>query len=265
MSDQQELITEDEAETTTNAEGEAYHEVPAVRETRAPVQYDNPLFSMASDPGVDIDKLKELIAMKEREEDRQCKREFDRHFSEMQRDYVPVGRTAERKDDAGNVVSKYAKLGSILKVYNPILAKHGFSHRFSQQEAEDGGLVITCHLSGHGHTESASFKMPVNPATKFANSLQQVGTSNSYGQRYAFCAVTGLYLEDDDDGQSMTFEDGVKYADYINALEAETNLDSLKETGKRYHDELKTKDPQGDKVILAVYKRRKEELEHAAG
>jgi len=229
--------------------------LPAVRE------YDDELLRVSADPNVDIDKLRAVLDMKIQMEDREAKRTFYEHFAAMQAELEAVPRDSIIKNRDGTVRSKYGKLGAMLKVARPILSKHGFSYHFGHETLDNGQRRIWAYLNGHGHEESASFDMPLEKGDASANDLQKVGTTDTYGKRYAFQAVTGWYLEDDDDGNSWTMDDGVKYAEYIHAIQAENDIDALRKLGKECHQKLKAEhDDHGASLVLSVYNKRKAEL-----
>ena len=79
------------------------------------------LLQMAISKDLDVDKLAKLIELKVKEEERQCKKDFDFHFAEMQKEFSPILRT--KKGDKG----MYAPVDVLVKQYSPIISKHGFS------------------------------------------------------------------------------------------------------------------------------------------
>jgi len=225
---------------------------------------EDPIFRLA-EKGIDMDKLERLIAMRERQEDRENKRAFDLHFAEMQHAFSALGPAPKTKDVENKY--KYAPINTLVKHYGRTIAEHGFSFRFYETTLDDGRLQVFVDISGHGHTTTNSKVMPgYEPDTggqsgkKIMNVLQAEGVRSTYGQRYVFIAGLGLVSENDDtDG--LGFAEGVKYADYINALQAETDIADLREMGKNYYDQLKSeKDHAGAEVILAIYNKCKAAL-----
>lgn len=159
-----------------------------------------------------LDALDKLIAMKNAEEDRANKREFTLHFSEMQREFPPVFRDGSVKGKDGSHKYNYISLDAILKVYSPIIAKHGFGFRWTEEEVKEGKEKrVWCIVSGFGHEERTYVDIPVMGATDFTNAIQQRGSSTSYGKRYSFMNLFGVIVADEDD-DGATFEDGLKIA-----------------------------------------------------
>ena len=218
----------------------------------------DPIFALA-EKGVAIDQLERLIAMRERQEEREAKKGFELHFAEMQAEFTPVKRS--KKGDK----SSYAPIEEMQRQYGAIIARHGFSYRFPEKELEDGKLEVTLVISGYEHSETNSKILPAYEPDKggqsgksIMNPLQAEGTRSTYGQRYAFIAGFGITMEDMDTDGALTFEMGAAYPEYINAILAEKTLEGLRETSKRFHDELKAKkDYDGAQAMLSLYNREK--------
>ncbi|ADX42573.1 ERF family protein [Tetrasphaera phage TJE1] len=168
-----------------------------------------------------VEMLDKIIALKNAEEDRAAKIEFDRHFAEMQKDYEPVRRSTKGQ------FGVFADLNAILSTYGPILARHGFSTSWEEEEIPEkpGWKRIWNLISGYGYTKRAKFDCPPAPAldggAKGANVIQLQGIQTSYGKRYSFNSNAGVILTDEDkDGGS--FEDGVKLGQYIQLIREAT-------------------------------------------
>jgi len=191
------------------------------------------LVAYAVEQKLDITTLKELIAMKNAEEDRAAEREFGERFSKMQLDYEPVFKAKK------GYLNSYATLDQILAVYAPILAKHGFSYRFAEERLDEEGKKdwkrIWCHVSGFGHTKSTYFDTPLLPMLgknekgeqKGANEIQNQGIQSSYGQRYAFKACVGVITTDEDTDGNFTFENGVQYSQEISLMREAQTIEEL--------------------------------------
>lgn len=149
-----------------------------------------------------IEALERYIALREREEARQSKLEYDRHFSEMQAEFGSAKRTKE------GYGYKYAPIEELQKEYGPIIAKHGFSYRWNEEKIE-GGKRCTMTVSGWGHSESNSFDIPTMEAPvnregkKTSNAVQVAGGMSTYGRRYTFIAGFGVIIEDEDPDAEM--------------------------------------------------------------
>lgn len=205
-----------------------------------------------------LDMLERVIALKNAEEERAAKIDFDRHFAEMQKDYEPVRRSTKGQ------FGVFADLNAILSVYGPILAKHGFSTSWEEEDIEGkpGWKRIWNLISGYGYTKRVKFDCPPPPKLglndkgeqKGANDIQLQGIQSSYGKRYSFNSNAGVILTDEDrDGG--TFEDGVKLGQHIALIrEAQTQA----ERKAAYMSAIQGKDlTDREKAIIADESRRR--------
>lgn len=231
-------------------------------ETRGPVEAPvqdrgDSLIRLAIDKNVDMDRLQRLIDMKHEEEERQAKREFDAHFALMQADFRPVART--KQGDKG----KYAPLDELQKEYGPIISRHGFSYRWSEEPIAEGGLRVLLTVSGYGHSVTNYKDLPKYEPDKIGgtekrimNAMQAEGVRSSYGRRYTFIAGFGLIIEDEDTDAS--FEDGVKYSDVVLQIQSASKA-TLLDVWKAVYEQYKT-DSRALKILQAEYSKRKKEL-----
>jgi hypothetical protein len=150
------------------------------------------LIALAIEHGADVDKLEKLIALKNQEEERAAKKEFDIHFTDMQAEFTAV---AKSKQGHGY---KYAPIEVLQKHYNEGITSHGFSYRW-REEAVDTGKRCIMRISGWGHAEENSFDIPKLQGTNRMNDVQAAGAMSTYGRRYTFVAGFGVIIEDEDD------------------------------------------------------------------
>jgi hypothetical protein len=152
----------------------------------------NDLVALVADKPNGVEIIRDLIAMKNAEEDRSAKHNFDLHFTEMQADFVAVYRS---KQGYGY---KYAPIEDLQEAYGPTIAKHGFSYRWREEAVATGKRVILV-ISGYGHFEETYIDIPTLEKTKQMNSVQAVGGMSTYGRRYTFIAGFGVIIKDEDD------------------------------------------------------------------
>lgn len=218
------------------------------------------LLQLAISKDIDLNKLEKLIEMKNREEERACKKDFDFHFSEMQKDYTPATKTGEVLNKEGSkILYKFCSLEDILKVYSPVIAKHGFSFRWKETMKDDKTKVVSCIVSGYGHEESTPVEIPIEPGNSFTNSIQQRGVSTSYGKRYSFINAFGVIIEDEDNDANFSFDDGVMYSQHIISLENCDTRESLITTWKDIYKKLEG-DEKGREIAGRTYAKKKQEL-----
>lgn len=148
---------------------------------------------VASNPDADIAKMEKLLEMRNQEITRQAKGEFYAAFASMQADLPQV----EEKTKGHQ--KNYASFEDINKKVQPILQKHGFAISFRIKQ-EAALITVTAVLSHkNGYTESTDISLPHDGGGS-KNSVQAVGSSTSYGKRYAMCAILNIVTcgEDDD-------------------------------------------------------------------
>lgn len=114
---------------------------------------------------------------------------------------------AFKKDKTANVPLKdgrkfsykYADLGDILHVVQPLLSKHGLSWSSKPSSDAQGELVLRyrlLHVSGE--IDEGEMPLSVSRGCK----PQELGSAITYARRYAITAQLNLATEEDDDGQT---------------------------------------------------------------
>jgi hypothetical protein len=172
---------------------------------------------MARNKEVDTAKLGQIREFGEAILNDQRRAAFDAAFADMQNDLPTItarGTIEIREKDArggrtGAVLqsTKYAKWEDINEAIKPVLHKHGFGLRFVTGLADDGRVKVTGILSGHGHREESVFVLP-HDSTGSKNAVQAIGSSTSYGKRYAASALLNLTTRgEDDDANSFIDQD----------------------------------------------------------
>ena len=168
------------------------------------ISESNMLLKLAIDKDLDIQKLEKLIDLKNKEEQRKEKKEFNLNFAQMQKDFIPAQKSKAVMDHAGNILYTYCSLEDILKVYQPIITRHGFSYRWNETSIKEGkGIEISCIVSGYGHYEITKVEVPVMPGNKFTNIIQQRGSASTYGKRYSFMDAFGIIIEGEDNDANI--------------------------------------------------------------
>lgn len=158
----------------------------------------------ASDQNFDADKMEKLLGMYERLSDRKAKVAFHSALAEMQPTLPIITENGEIKH-GGKLISKYALWEDINEAIKPILQGHGFALSFRVGRNDKNGVTITAMLSHReGHSEETTLTLETdNSGSK--NAVQAVGSSISYGQRYAAIALLNITTRGaDDDGEKAS-------------------------------------------------------------
>lgn len=216
------------------------------------------LIRLAIDKGIDTDKLEKLIELRNKEIDRQSQADFEAAFSRMQAEFIAVVKDKVAKDE-GKALYSYAPLETLQEVVGPIIARHGFSYAWREESIEMGKRVVMS-ISGYGHTKTTSFDVPKIEGTKRQNAIQVAGAMSTYGRRYTFIAGFGLTVKgEDDDAASLTFDDGVRYAEYVRRIKECKTLDDLKSVWPIVYKELDG-DNIGREIVGKAKDTKKKEL-----
>lgn len=186
-----------------------------------PASYHDPMVSMiervAMDPSIPIDRLEQMMALKERMEDRaredeerQAKKEYFAAMSKCQAELPVV--VKNKKND--HTRSNYADLAAIEEQAMPVIHKHGFAVSFQPDGYNDKGeLRIRWEISHEGgHSRDGIGEIPVDGAGSQGKvnktGTQAFGSTATYGRRYLLCMLFNISTGDDRDGNRADTNDG---------------------------------------------------------
>lgn len=173
----------------------------------------------ASDPNCDIEKMQRLLDMQERVMRQQAKTAFAADFAQMQTEMPIITERGEITVN-GQVRSKYAKFEDINEAIKPVMQKHGFAISF-KVKTEGKQITVTGVLMHRlGHQEETSMTLPADDSGS-KNSVQQMGSSISYGQRYTLNALLNISSKGQD-------TDAVVYINEEQVLTIDTLINDTK-------------------------------------
>lgn len=162
------------------------------------------LLEIAVSQNADLDKLERLMALQERWEANEARKEFVLAMAAFKREPLDIFKTKEvgyTTKDGEFVGYKHATLSDVVNVVVPAMARHDLSHRWDVKQ-DAGRIAVTCIVTHkRGHSESVMLDAAPDTSGK-KNSIQQVASSVTYLQRYSLLLATGLAARDqvDDDG-----------------------------------------------------------------
>lgn len=181
--------------------------VPAVRkETKDVVQSNTPaeLIKVAVSGGADLDKLEKLLDLQVKWEANEAKKAYHRAMTAFKAN--PPEIIKDKQVAYKEVKYKHASLANVTEQINSALSAHGLSA--SWQTQQDGAVSVICKITHVlGHSEETKLSAPAdNSGSK--NSIQAIGSTITYLQRYTLLALTGLATYDqDDDGRASEEEE----------------------------------------------------------
>jgi ERF superfamily len=156
------------------------------------------LISQAIEKGAGVDALEKLMALQERWEAKEAAKSFKQAMVDFQAKKPKLVKSDEVTFN-GKLQFKFASLGAVQSVVDPVLSLCGLSYRWEQVE-KDGRIEITCIVSHvNGHTESTSLSAPLDKSGS-KNEIQSIGSTVSYLKRYTLEGALGLASDKDRDG-----------------------------------------------------------------
>lgn len=162
------------------------------------------IIQVARDPNLDVGKLDRLMQMQFELEKRQAERDFIEAFSQLS-GTLPRVKKEGIIDLGGKGKVPFARWEDIDKVIRPLLSAQGFTLSFDSTTTERGTIVIAhlMHSSGHSRaTSTPPLPLDTGPGR---NQIQAMGSTISYGKRYAAEMALNIVREGEDD-------DGIKGA-----------------------------------------------------
>lgn len=152
-----------------------------------------------SSPQFDVEKLKELLALRQRYEDNEARKAFVAAMSAFKSHAIAVVKDKTNQQYG----SKYVSLGNLVNTVTPFLSQHGLSVRWDQEQPGGTSIKVSCVITHVlGHSESVSLTVP--PDTSGAkNPIQQIKSAITYAKACTFESICGLASTDatlDDDG-----------------------------------------------------------------
>jgi hypothetical protein len=187
------------------------------------------LLQVAMAQGADLQKLEKLMELQERWEANEARKAFTEALSSFKANppELTKNKTVGFDTSKGRTEYKHATLDQVSLKIGQALSQHGLSHRWDVKQ-DAGQVTVTCVLTHRqGHSEAVTMSgSPDTSGTK--NSIQAVGSTVTYLQRYTLLAATGMAVKDQDNdgaGAAAVIPEGVR-ADYESAIDALTDTDS---------------------------------------
>jgi hypothetical protein len=179
----------------------------AVRQETPPARIEtgnifNMLDRVISDPNLPMERISQAFDFYERMEKRNAKIAFDEALAAAKSEIPTIqkNRTVDFSTSKGRTHYQHEDLGEIAKTVDPILSKYGLSYRWKTEAEPNQPVRVTCIISHRmGHSEENSLPAPRDD-TGNKNSIQQIGSTVTYLQRYTLKASLGLAVAHDDDG-----------------------------------------------------------------
>lgn len=161
------------------------------------------MIKAAMEKGVDSETLGKMMDLQERYEASQAKKAYVAAMNEFCSNRPKILKNKEVSFKSTRY--KHASLDSIIAAITPALSECGLSFNWVTAQ-ENGQIIVTCKVTHiDGHSEQTTLNSAAdNSGGK--NSIQAIGSSTHYLQRYTLCSILGLAASEDDDGQASEVE-----------------------------------------------------------
>lgn len=172
-------------------------------EPRAAAMTPMDMLNAAVSRGADIDVMTKLMDLHERWEKNQARKAFDAAISAAKAE-IPViskNRKVDFTSQKGRTNYRHEDMAEIARTVDPILGKYGLSYRF-RTESTTGSVTVTCIVSHRDGYSEENTLSGAHDQSGNKNSIQAVGSTITYLQRYTLKAALGIAASNDDDGKS---------------------------------------------------------------
>jgi len=146
----------------------------------------------ASNPGVDINKMQQLLDMQERILTKNAEMAFNQAMARLQ-PLMPVIKRTKKADK-----SHYARYEDIDPIIRPLYTNEGFSLSFTSKR---NGDIVTYYGTLHhveGHKVTAEIDLPADKSGS-KNDIQAKASTMTYAKRYLLTMLLNVVTADEDD------------------------------------------------------------------
>lgn len=214
----------------------------------------------ATNPAMDVQKVKELFAMHKELRAMEAEQAFVAAVAAFKANPPAVYKDKDNKQYG----SKYTSIGNLVNTVNAALSPHGLATRWNIDQGDK--ITVTCFLThALGHSEKCTMSGPADTSGQ-KNPLQQIKSTVTYLKIATFEAVTGVASAEgnsDDDGNDdgKRVPEGV-VADHLAAIDGAADEAELK---KCFGAAWKLAENAGDKGAQRLFTQHKDARKKALG
>jgi len=160
------------------------------------------LLAIAVQRGADLEYVSKLMDLAERWEANQARKAFEAAMADAKKEIKPILKRQEVDftTQKGRTHYKYEDFSDVANEVDPILAKFGLNQRHRSKQ-NGKSLTIICKIAHRdGHFEENELTAD-NDESGNKNSVQGVGSTATYLQRYTLKIALGLAATKDNDGR----------------------------------------------------------------
>lgn len=157
------------------------------------------MIRLAVNSGADLEKLEKLLTLQERYEANEARKAYHRAMSDFKANPPKIEK--DKTVHFNNTKYNHASLANVVEKITAELSKYGLSASWNTKQ--NGAVTVTCRITHVlGHSEETSLTAGADSSGS-KNSIQAIGSTITYLERYTLLAALGLATHDqDDDGQA---------------------------------------------------------------
>jgi hypothetical protein len=171
---------------------------------------------MVRDPSISMERLEQMLAMKERLDAKAAEQAFNAAFAKMQAALPVIPERGQIKNKDRVVQSTYPLWEDVNAAIRGPLADNDLGLSFDRRK-EDGKTIIGCIVThAMGHSRRAEIDLPRDESGS-KNAVQGEGSTVSYGQRYSSKMLLNWISEgsEDDDGKKAGAGNGISAEQFL--------------------------------------------------
>jgi hypothetical protein len=220
------------------------------------------LIELAVQKGADPDQLGKLLDLQMRWEANEAKKAFVAAMNDFAKAAPEINKNRHVKFKTSSGVTEYdhATLDNVVEKIGDALQRVGVRHSW-ETGSEAGRIRVTCILThALGHSEKTTLEAGPD-ASGGKNSIQAIGSTVTYLQRYTLLAATGLATKGaDDDGKTEGLSANAT-EEFLTTFRDSMNLGDLQRAFNEAYQAAKTiNDTQAMQLFIQKKDERKTEL-----
>ncbi len=164
------------------------------------------LISQAITQKLPIESLEKLLAMRRELKNEWAEEQYYRSLAKFQSICPIIKKTKIVYNKDGKTIRyKYAPLEDIINQIKSPLEECGLSYDLDSKFLENEYIAICNVHHINGFSKQFNFSVPIEDS-QYMNSIQKVGSTRTYANRYNFCNALGIMTEEEDDDANNTQE-----------------------------------------------------------
>lgn len=194
------------------------------------------MLAYAMQSGADMAQLEKFMDLKDRWEKNEARKSYVRALSDFRSGCPDINKTKKGHN------CKYAGLAETISQIKPVLAECGLSHSWVINQ-DKTAISVKCTITHiDGHFESTEMTAAADGSGN-KNSIQAIGSTISYLERYTLYAILGLASMEMDDNANTAGQEPIERISEEQVADLQAILDEIGgDIEKRFLKWLQTDD-----------------------